>query len=432
MTEEFKRKRATYHLYTFLFSKMISSLGANVYAFGMSMYILSITGSALSFAANLIFSIVPRMIFSPIAGIVSDRLPKKKIVLIGQGISIFSITGLLLISFSSALSIGAIYATTFFYTIGSTFSTLAFSASIANLVDQERIQRAMSFNQLSISLSGIGGPVIGGMLFGFVSMESFILINVVLYGIAFLLDASMDFDLYSSKTINSIKVESMIQSLQKGMDYIRSKPALSRLLLVVLWLNFFFSAVTVGTNYIFVERLKIEYTSIGFIEAAGAIGMLFSSIYLAVISTIQFPLLFSKRAILGLSILVSGMSLPLFFKFSSLFIFLYYSVVMFLFGSLSVFTNTPIGVMLQKDVEESYRGRILGLIEMMAMGFMPIGSLFFGLLYDLVAAQIVLLICSILLIVITLILLPSSFIRAIYPQNKQKSLPNSAQLEMKR
>lgn len=117
MVEIVKKRRATYHLYTFLFSKMISALGANVYSFGISMYILSITGSALSFAANLIFSIIPRVILSPIAGILADRIPKKVMVLVGQGGTVLTISGLLLYSLLFDISIVAIYITTFLYNL---------------------------------------------------------------------------------------------------------------------------------------------------------------------------------------------------------------------------------------------------------------------------------------------------------------------------
>ena len=416
MSEGMKHRRATYHLYTFLLSKLISSLGASVYGFGMSMFILSITGSALSFAANLIFSIIPRVLLSPVAGILVDRLPKKLVVLAGQGGAILAITGLLTYTLIFDLSITAIYVTTVFYTISSTFSSIAFSASVSNLVDQERIQKAMSFNQMSLSASGIGGPIVGGMLFGFVSMELFLLINIISYSIAFLLESTMNFSLYSSQQSNQKNEESMLQSFKEGVRYLNTKPVISRLLLVILWINLFFTSVSVGSNFILVEVLKMEYSLIGFVEASAAIGMLLVSVYFAARSNVKYPLQFSKRAILGLSILVGTIAIPLIFNFSGPLLFVYFLVNMFCFGSFCVLTNTPIGVMLQKEVDENYRGRVFGIIEMMAMGLMPIGSLVFGILYDIVPAEIILIVCSVLLVIITLVLLPPSLISMAYPE----------------
>jgi len=422
MSDVIKQKRATYHLYTFLVSKMISSLGANVYTFGISMFILAITGSALSFAANLFLSIIPRVILSPIAGIITDRFPRKAVVLVGQGGSILSIIALLSYSLVFDLSIIAIYITTFFYTISNTFSSIAFSASVSNLVDAERIQKAMSFNQISLSISGICGPIIGGMMFGFASIELFLLLNILSYLVAFLLESTLNFKLYSYATNdNNNKIEnSLLQSLKEGLVYIKTKPIIYRLLMVVVWLNLFFTAVTVGTNFMLVKVFNMPFSLIGFIEAFEAIGMLLVSIYLATRSNIKYPLQFSRLSVLGLSVLVGTIAIPLLFHFSGPLLFSYFLLTMFLFGCLSVLTNTPIGIIMQKDVDEAFRGRVFGILEMMALGLMPIGSLIFGVLYDTVPAAMILIICSIFLVILTLVLLPSSFIRSIYPELKKE------------
>lgn len=420
LNESAKLKKATYHLYTFLISKMISSLGANVYAFGMSLFILSITGSALSFAANLIFSIVPRTILSPIAGIIVDRFPRKAIVLFGQAGTVLTISGLLIYSLMFGLSIPAIYVTTVFYSICSTFTGIAFTASIGNLVDEDRLQKAMSFNQLSLSIAGIGGPIVGGMLFGLLPIELFLVINIAAYTIAFFLESTMDFKLYSKEQPTEQKQESMISSFKEGFAYLKTKQVIANLLWVLLLLNMFFTSVNVGISFILVEKLKMDYTLIGFVEAGAAIGMLVFSIYFATRSNVKYPLLFSKRSILGMSILVSAISIPLLITFSNGMNFIYFFIVMFLFGSFGVLTNTPVGVLLQKEVEENYRGRIFGILEMMAMGMMPLGSLIFGVLYDLIPAQYILIGSSIILVIIVLVFFRRSVLEIAHPELKEK------------
>lgn len=73
-----KLKRATYHLWTFAFSKFISSFGNSIYVFAMSLFILTMTGSAMNFAINMICTILPRTILAPFAGYIADRFPKKR------------------------------------------------------------------------------------------------------------------------------------------------------------------------------------------------------------------------------------------------------------------------------------------------------------------------------------------------------------------
>ncbi|WP_416143985.1 hypothetical protein [Planococcus koreensis] len=44
MTQSAAIHKATYHLYTFTISKLISTFGSSVYTFGISLYVLALTG----------------------------------------------------------------------------------------------------------------------------------------------------------------------------------------------------------------------------------------------------------------------------------------------------------------------------------------------------------------------------------------------------
>lgn len=431
MTEQQKLTKATYHLYTFLVSKMIGSLGANVYTFGISLYILSITGSALSFATNMIFSILPRTIISPIAGMLSDRIPRKILVLGGQAGVIATISGLAIYTAVFDLSLTAIYIATACMSIFSSFNGVAFTASISNLVDEDRLQKAMSFNQLSVSIAGIGGPIIGGMLYGFVSMEVFLIAFIVTEIIGFVLESTMNFSLYKKEKTESAKSETMVQSFKAGVVYLKQQKVLSAIIITALWLNFFFTATSVGSSYVAVTLLKIPSTYIGFIEAAGAIGMLGASIIFATRSNVKYPLLVSKRSILLMSISVALIAVPLMINFSALVTFIYFFGLFLAFGVLGVVTNTPIGVVLQKSVDEEYRGRVFGIVEMLSMGMMPLGTIIYGFLFDRLPAEYVLITTAICLIGVTLYFLRGSVIHMAYPELKEakqvkQSLSNHA------
>ncbi|MEG0386095.1 MAG: MFS transporter [Solibacillus sp.] len=420
MNEQVMHKKATYHLYTFLVSKLIGSLGTGVYTFGISLYILSITGSSLSFATNILLSILPRTIIAPIAGLLGDRIPRKWLVLGGQAGVVLSVSALLLYTHMFELSLMAIYIATFFNSIFSTFSSVSFSASIANLVDGERLQKAMSFNQLSLSLSGIGGPVFGGMLFGFASMKIFLIIFIIASIIALVLESTMNFTLYKKVTNAPAEKETMLQSLKAGFAYVNKKRVIRSILLTALWLNLFFTCMNIGGGYILLTILKLDPTLIGIIEAGMAIGMLVMAIYFATRSNVKFPLLLVKRSTLLMAVLVLLAALPLFVHFSTTGNFIYYFILMFLFGALGVITNTPIGVMLQTSIEEEFRGRVFGIVEMMAMSMMPIGTLIFGILYDIIPAQYILLVSGSILVLIVLILLRRSVIEMAHPELKKQ------------
>lgn len=125
---------------------------------------------------------------------------------------------------------------------------------------------------------------------------------------------------------------------------------------------------------------------------------LVASIYFATRSNVKNPLLFAKRSILTLSVLISVFAIPLFISMTYMTNLVYYTLAMTLFGAFGVMTNTPISVLFQTAVDEAYRGRVIGLLEMMAMGLMPIGMVVYGLLFDFVPAEYLFIGSSLLLI----------------------------------
>ncbi|MFF2177681.1 MFS transporter [Lysinibacillus sp. NPDC058147] len=415
MNEEQKYKKATYHLWTFTASKMIAMLGSHVMAFGISLYILAMTGSAMSFATNMICSVLPRALVAPLAGYVADNFSKKRTILLAQAGTILTVGGLLLYTETVGLSVYAVYTATVFNTICSAFSGVTFSSAIATLVNPERLQRAMSFNQLSTSVAMIGGPVIGGMMYGFFEMDAFLMVNMVAYAIAFCLEATMNFNLYSTRR-EDVKKEKMWEGLNGGFRYIKQQKVIKTIMWVALWINLFFSAIAVGGTYIIIELLKVKSTHFGFIEASGAAGMLAASLYFATRSEVKAPLRFSKISLLLLAGSVGLAVIPLVTEFSYVTIVIFYLIIYFIFAIFEMGINMPIGVYMQKNITEEYRGRVFGLMETMAMSMMPIGMVVYGMLYDTLPAIVILPVTSVIIITLSLVLLRTSILKEAHPE----------------
>jgi len=429
MNEVEKLKKATYHLWTFTASKMIAMLGANVMAFGFSLYILAMTGSAMSFATNMICSVLPRALVAPLAGYVADNFSKKRTILLAQAGTILTVGGLLLYTETVGISVYAIYIATVFNTICSAFSGVTFSSAIATLVNPERLQRAMSFNQLSMSVAAIGGPVIGGMMYGFFNMDVFLMVNIVAYAIAFCLEATMDFKLYSTRG-EDVKKEKVWEGLKGGFYYIKQRKVIKTIMWVALWINLFFSAIAVGGTFIIIELLQVKSTHFGFIQASGAAGMLVASIYFATRPEVKVPLRFSKISLLLLAGSLALAVIPLVTNFSYIAIVSFYLIIYFIFAIFEIGINMPIGVYMQKIISEEFRGRVFGLMETMAMSMMPIGMVVYGILYDAIPATIILPVTSVIIITIALVMLRSSILKEAHPEYYEKkdmteSVPHS-------
>ncbi|MED3551061.1 MFS transporter [Cytobacillus praedii] len=422
MEDALKLKKATYHLWTFTISKLISTFGANVYSFAISFYILQMTGSATNFAANLICSLLPRTIAAPFVGYVADNYSRKAIIICSQIATTIAIGGLLIVSLYSGLSLAAIYITTCILSITSTFSGVTFSSSITGLVDEARIQKAMSLNQMSISFASIGSPAVGGLLFGAVSMPVFLIIYMIASSIAIVLESTMNFKLFAKRKgkVEGEKKEPMWQSMKAGFNYLKLQPLLIIVIWIALLVNFLLGAFEVGYSYILIEKLKMTSQHFGLTQGAFAVGMLLMSLYFSVRKEVKFPLLVSKRGILGMGAILSGISIPLMISLSDIPIFAYYVVLMFSFGTIIILVNTPLQVMMQKQIDDDYKGRVFSLFETMAMALMPLGMVLYGFLYDVLPAQWILIISAALLIGVVLWLARPAVIRRVYPELKRE------------
>lgn len=415
MQEVLKLKKATYHLWTFTISKLISSFGAQVYAFAISFYILQLTGSATSFATNLICNLLPRTLVAPFAGYAADRYSRKTIIITAQVASTLAIAGLLIVSLTSGLSLIAIYTTTVVLSITSTFSGVTFSSSITGLIDEGRIQKAMSLNQMSISFAAIGSPAVGGLLYGTVPMPVFLIMYMTASIIGVFLESTMNFKLFAKRKeiVDGEPKESMMQSMKAGLAYLKLQPILMTLIWIALFINFLFGAFQVGYSFILIEKMKMVSTHFGLTEGAFAVGMLLLSIYLTMRKEVKYPLLVSKRGILGMGAIMGSVAIPLLIPMHYNFMFGFYAFVMFSFGATIIIVNTPMQVMMQKMIDDDYKGRVFAILETMSMALMPLGVVIYGFLYDIFPAQWILIVSSLILIGVILVLArPSVMIKA--------------------
>ncbi|MHC0038301.1 MFS transporter [Pseudoneobacillus sp. C159] len=418
MSDELKLKKATYHLFTFTISKMISTFGAQVYAFAISFYILQLTGSATSFAMNLICNILPRTLIAPFAGAITDKYSRKAIVISAQIVTTLAICGLLIVTLVSGLSLVAIYTTTSILAIASSFSGIAFSSSITGLIDKERIQKAMSLNQMSVSFAAIGSPAVGGVLYGAVSIPVFLILYITASSIAILLESTMNFKLFSKQkeTVEGESKETMLHSIKAGLQYLKLQPIILAMMWVALLINFLMGAFEVGYSYILIDQMKIKSQHFGFTQGAFSAGMLLMSILFSIRKEVRFPLLVSKRGIVMFGIIMGCISLPLLISLNYWQIFIYYMILMFCFGSMVIVINTPLQVMLQKTIADEYKGRVFSLLETMAMALMPIGMVLYGFLYDIFPGEWILLLSAGLLVSVVLFLLRPTVIRRVHPE----------------
>lgn len=411
MQDENKLKRATDNLWIMIISNFISSFGSQIYAFAISFSILHITGSATNFATNILFSVIPRILASPFAGYVTDRFSRKKMIIVSHLVTILTILFLLGFSLTIGLTLPVIYAGTFVFSLVATFSDIGFSSSISGLIDEKRLQRAISLNQMVDSFASITSPIIGGILYALVSISIFLVIYLIGTVIVTVLIFTMTFHLFTNteESEKEEKEESMLESFKEGIAYVKRRPIIISIISVAFMANFFLGTFQVGYSYVLIDLLQFPSEHFGLVQSGFSIGMLLFSLYLSMRKEFRYPLIVMALAI-------ACFPLPLLILFNYWIMVGFYIVLAFIFGGMIILTNTPLGVMMQKTVDDAYKGRVFSIMGIGAQSLIPVGLILYGFLYDHFPAPPVLFISSILLIVLTLYLIRPGIIKRAYPE----------------
>lgn len=390
--DDTRLKIATRNIVLMMIGKLSSMLGANIYTFAMGLYVLKTTGSGMGFAITLVCGSVPRLICGPIAGAAADRISRKKLAVGADILSALIMFTMFFLSTSFGLSLIFIYVSAALLSICASFFSIALTSSIPSLVDTTRIQKANSLNQTATSLATILGPVIGGLVYGLFSMKFFFLLNGITFALAALIEVFMIFDLY--KADKKEEKKHFLTSIKEGFVYVKEQSDIFSMVKLSFWLNFFFCAVNVSLPYIIVQKLSLSSQQFGVIEGMFAVGMLIASIILSVRAEATNKFRTIRRNLFMLAALLLCIVFPMFLPLSKTMIFIYYMILMSLFGVNIITINVPLQVFVQKTTAPEYLGRVFGLIETIATAIVPLGTLLYGVLLDYIPASTVILIST--------------------------------------
>lgn len=389
-TEKAMEKKEKRNISLFLWGKFVSLVGTNMYSFAMSLYVLQRTGSGTSFAMNLFLGTLPRVILGPIAGVLADRVERRKMVVGMDILSGLTILVLLPISYLYGLQIPFIYANTFLLSIINTFFTVSISASLPNLVRKESLMKINSYNQAAQSVSSILSPILAGVIYYILPIYVFIALNGVTFILSAISEMFIDFNLSKEaeedKNDKKLDIRGLFNDLKSGFMYFKGQKALFTLIKFSVVLNFFVTpCMSVVVPFIINNVLSLSEVHYGLIEGSFSVGALMSSLIISRLPEREEKLrgLLIGTGLSGIVILL--MALPV-FSYQKLFsdnaYAAYYMIAMVLFSVLLMIINIPIMVLIQKLTPDQMMGRVMSWVETLATGIVPLGIIFMGIVID--------------------------------------------------
>ncbi|MCL5998865.1 MAG: MFS transporter [Chloroflexi bacterium] len=155
----------TNRTFVFLWSgQTVSRLGDSLYDVALAWWVLEKSGSAVVMGTVLIFRTVPMLAFALAGGVLVDRFPRLRLMLISDAVRGAAVGAMALLAFGHVLEVWHLYAISLLFGLVDAIFPSAYRAALPEVIAAEALPSANSLTDLSGQLSGIAGPAIGAFL----------------------------------------------------------------------------------------------------------------------------------------------------------------------------------------------------------------------------------------------------------------------------
>ena len=229
---------------------LVSELGALLYNFAVSFYILQISNnSALLQGLYLGLCTTALLVFTPVGGVLGDRFSKAKIMYVCdflKGGTILLATALMLLFPEPDAHIAILFALGILGNVVSGIFNPAAGALIPHILPEEGLQQANAFFTVKSSLEGILGVVLAGVLYAALPVHTLF----ILVGLCFIASGVSETLIRCAHTPSAerLTLRLALSDMKDGVRYLRTKKAILALLGAIVFINFF--AAPVSGNFI--------------------------------------------------------------------------------------------------------------------------------------------------------------------------------------
>jgi len=347
----------------------ISLIGTWMTRVATSWLVYRLTDSAFLLGVVGFLGQIPALFLSPLAGVWVDRWDRHQAMVITQAMAMVQSLALAVLTLTHSISMPWIFFLTFLQGVINTFETPARQSFVIQMIDdRSALSNAIALNSSIVNAGRLVGPAIAGIVIAWVGEGYCFLIDGVSYVAV----------LYSLLAMKNLlpglrnPPRHIGHELVEGWRYIIASPAIRWILLMLGLVSLIGMPFTVLMPIIADKVLGGGAHTLGFLTAATGLGALACAVALAMRGSVRGlgKWLGIAAAILGVSLILFGLSRS----------FWWSMVLMFGAGYGMMQQIVTSNTILQTIVADDKRGRVMSFYSMSVFGFLPIGSLFAGML----------------------------------------------------
>lgn len=363
-------------------AQVFSLLGIEILQFVLPLHLLNLTGSGTLYGGVVAAGFVPYIALSPMGGVIADRTRKRGVMAALDAVLALIMLGYLACSGSQHLVGITVFVLMVAFAAQAIYHPCVQSA-LPLVVPTERIPQATAVaNQVSM-ITGIGGPVIGGMVFGFFGLAPIVVVAAVSFAVSSALVLAFVRIPYEPPVRTEGVLRTAAGDIRDALHFLRMRPVLWQIIAAATLINLFGSSfINIGTPYIVTESLGLSNQLMGIAQGALAVGGLLGGA-LVVFMPERFTVKATPRLV-GLAaagigavaavLLVAGEP---YVAFAGMLASYLWVMVCCMAGSILMTSY------LQMETPDELTGKVMGLAMMFGNLATPAGQIAYGAAFDL-------------------------------------------------
>ena len=362
----------------YLLSVITDNLGSSLMSFALPLMVLDITKNGIHLSIISIIETLPILVLGLPAGALTDKLDVKKILIFSDLIRLISYL-ILSASFAFQLTVNCmiliIYAVSLVVSVTNTINTVSEITFVSFLVEKK------DFSELNSLVYGIqyaanfALPIIGGILYQYISHSLLIVICAIFYLISLLLEKRISLKTKSTAFTGFTALKSALKTvktdIKEGLQYTLNLRSVLYPLILAALVNIVSANFDNDSLIILRTQLKLSSQNIGIISAIAAVSALIGTLVVNWLNRhIKFNLLFVSLIFAGAlfrALFALDQNLPT-MVLAIAFVSIIESII-----NISIITNR------QQQVEQKYLGRVTSIYKTVLIGVNSLGYLLGGL-----------------------------------------------------
>jgi MFS transporter, DHA1 family, staphyloferrin A biosynthesis exporter len=353
---------------------LVSNSGDWMDQIALNWLVYQLTDSAVALGILNLCRLVPILLFTLIGGVVADRVERRRLIFTTQTVAMLLALVLALLVATGVVEFWMVLVVAVGRGITLSFNQPARQSLISDLVPRVDLMNAIALNSATLNLTRVIGPALGGALIATIGVAGAFFVNAASFVAVLAGLALMRFPPARTRPRSGF-----VADLLAGMRYLRGQPRLRTLVLLALLPMIFGMPYMTMLTVFARDVLQVGGIGFGLLTACSGVGATIGALAVASLrhTAARDRIMLSGLAGFGVALML----------FSATDWFWLSALTLLAVGACQQLYMALNNSLIQEDVAEEYRGRIMSTL-FLNRGMVPLGTMLAGFGTDLLGVQV--------------------------------------------